>query len=139
MAELKRKKMYQSWYDMKRRCLNKEYRLYPLYGGRGITIDEKWLSFENFYNDMQSNFRAGLTLDRIDNNKGYYKNNTRWANMKTQANNRRSNKIIFYKGFTKTLEQWINDLGLKSSTVRQRLYVYKWDIEKCFTFERGVI
>lgn len=91
-------KIYEIWSSMKKRCLNKNNEHYKDYGGRGITICDKWLKFENFFKDM-GEVPKGLTLDRKNNNKGYYKNNCRWANWKQQANNRRK-RTIWYRDNT---------------------------------------
>src|ERR1700683_5203535 len=80
-----------SWYLMRSRCRDKHKKDYKNYGGRGITICERWQIFDNFLTDMGER-PAGLTLDRIDNDKGYYKENCQGADRKTQANNRRQNQ-----------------------------------------------
>lgn len=121
-----------SWSNMKSRCTNPNYRNYRLWGGRGITYDQKWETIEGFVEDMGERPK-GMSLDRIDNNKGYYKENCRWATKLEQANNCRNNRKIEYKGEVKNLAEWIRKLNLKSSTVRQRYYVYKWDVNKCFS------
>jgi hypothetical protein len=79
---------YLTWYAMVSRCTNPEHPQYDKYceaAGRGVC--EAWLNFEQFLLDMGERPK-GLTLDRIDNSKGYYKNNCRWATPKQQANNR---------------------------------------------------
>jgi len=87
------KAFYFVWSNMKARCNNKKDPNYHHYGGRGITYDIKWDTFEGFLEDMKNGYKEGLTLDRIDNNKGYCKENCRWATWTQQANNKRNNKI----------------------------------------------
>lgn len=79
---------YRSWNMMKQRCLNKNYTHYSYYGGRGIDVCEKWLSYRGFVEDMGIRPEQS-ELDRIDNDKGYYKENCRWADSTTQAFNKR--------------------------------------------------
>ena len=136
MANTHRRKLLTRWIDMKRRCYNTERKDYPRYGGRGITVCDRWLeSFDNFYNDMINDFRVGLTLDRIDYNGSYSPENCRWLSTKEQNNNTRRNRNITLNGETKTLQQWIELYNLKSSTVKQRFYVYGWSIERSLGIE----
>lgn len=83
---------YVSWRRMKDRCLNKNHTYYHLYGGSGVTVADKWLTFEGFLEDMGERPAGGYSLDRIDNNLGYFKENCRWIPRKDQPKNRRNCK-----------------------------------------------
>ena len=82
-------KIYQCWCSMKGRCDNEKNPAYKHYGGRGIKYDEKWKEFEGFLEDMQETFEEGLTLERVDVNKGYQKDNCVWIPKTEQQKNRR--------------------------------------------------
>ena len=85
---------YRSWYSMKDRCYRKKNKRYSDYGGRGITVCERWLhSFESFIEDMGRKPFLNYSLDRIDNNLGYNKENCRWTTSKIQNNNKRTTKV----------------------------------------------
>lgn len=81
-------KIYSIWRAMKRRCLNPRAKEFANYGARGITVCEEWKKFENFFHDM-GHRPEGKSLDRINNDKGYFRENCRWADILTQNNNKR--------------------------------------------------
>jgi len=115
-----RSRAYYSWRNMRRRCTNPADDAYPNYGGRGIAVCERWESFDNFVEDMGQP-APGLSLDRVDNNKGYSPENCRWATVRDQLNNQRRNVVIEYSGLRMTVGQWATHLGLQYSTLHKRL------------------
>lgn len=124
------KRLRNIWYGVKHRTSNPKHCHFPNYGARGITLCERWRSIENFYADMVSSYEPGMSLERIDNDKGYSPENCKWANEKVQANNTRRNRLVTYKGETKTLTQWAEARGLSRNVVNQRYYCLKWPIER---------
>lgn len=117
---------------MKQRCLNKNREGYKKWGGRGITVCKRWMKFENFYKDMGER-PEGMTIDRIDNSKGYHKSNCKWATPKEQSNNTRKNVFITYNGKTQTIAQWSEELGISYHTIYARLRK-GWEIERVLKF-----
>lgn len=101
--------MYNSWVAMRQRCANKNHKNYVDYGARGITVCDRWKSFLNFLEDMGER-PEGMTLDRIDNSKGYSPDNCVWSNQRRQVLNSRNrkNKRSIYRGVGKRSENmWI--------------------------------
>jgi len=120
---------------MRERCRNPKNKKFQHYGARGISVAARWNSFENFLADM-GEAPPGLTLERDDVNGNYEKDNCRWADQKTQQNNRRNNRRIEFRGETLTLSQWAERLGLKEATVRNRLDRAGWPVERALTQSR---
>ena len=111
---------YRTYRSMLARCNNPMNTNYPRYGGRGIAVDSSWLTFEAFLRDMGER-PNGATLDRINNEKGYSKENCRWADAKTQSNNTSFNRIINYKGKAYTCSQLAEHLGIGYSALYSRI------------------
>lgn len=122
--------LYDTWLQMRYRCTRTNHPAYPRYGGRGISYDPRWNKFSVFLQDVESSWKEGLSLDRIDNNGNYCKENCRWATPTEQSNNRRNMRLFEFNGKSQTLTNWSKELGIKRSTLSQRLYSYGWPIER---------
>ena len=124
-------RLYHIWRNMKRRCNDTKGKDFHNYGGRGITYCDEWERFEPFYEWAMSNgYRDNLTIDRINNDKGYSPENCRWATISEQARNRRTCHILTYKGVSKTIREWEEILGMKKGTLENRIVSLHWSIEK---------
>lgn len=130
-------KLYHVWKGMKQRCSNPNHKGFAQYGGKGISVCNEWLAdFETFYNwSMKNGYQDGLSIDRIDNDKGYSPDNCRWATPREQNNNKRSNKLITIDGKTKTAAQWGLERGIRRSTYDRRLRS-GWTPEETFGFKQ---
>jgi hypothetical protein len=120
--------VYTVWQSMWSRCTIPSNRSYADYGGRGITVDPAWKSFEKFLEDM-GDPGEGMQIERKDNDKGYSKENCVWATRKQQGRNKRNNIVLEYRGKTQTMIEWCEELGLKYDTVKRRLY-QGWSTEE---------
>lgn len=120
------------WITMRQRCNNPKCRRYPLYGGRGIRVCERWDSFVNFLADMLPTYMPGLSLDRKDNDGNYEPSHCKWSNQVEQTNNTRQNVTISHMGETLTVAQWARRVGLRYSTVHQRMRRGWTDPEQLF-------
>jgi len=112
---------YVVWDAMIQRCTNPNNEVYHHYGGRGIQIFEPWLDFANFYKDVGNRPSSRYTLDRIDNNGNYEPGNIRWATIKTQSRNKRSNFWIEYNGIKMIITDWAAKLGAGASSIARSL------------------
>lgn len=118
---LSRSTTYVVWRNMKSRCLNSKDKDYPRYGGRGIEVCLRWISFAHFLEDMGER-PTGMQLDRYPNNNGNYEpSNCRWTSPRENSNNRRSCRSVAYQGKTMTIAQWARELGIGPKTLRYRL------------------
>ena len=109
--------IYNVWSSMIQRCTNPRFRQYKDYGGRGIKPSEDWRTFENFFRDMSGTHSQKLTLERLDNTKGYNKENCKWATRTEQNNNKRNNHVINIQGERRTVSEWSRLYGIKRSTI----------------------
>lgn len=126
-------KIYAIWRAMLSRCNNPSNPTFKYYGKRGITVCDEWNNINNFIKDMGEPPK-GLTLDRIDNNKGYSKNNCRWVTMKTQANNTRRNKSLIWENKTfASLAEFSKYVGISQIVLNGRIFRLGWSISKAIT------
>jgi hypothetical protein len=123
---------FKTWDAMRYRCNNPQSKDYPNYGGRGIRVCDRWLnSFEAFLADMGER-PSGMTLDRIDGDGDYCKENCRWATPLQQNRNRRSNVILEFQGDAGPISYWAEKVGLERKTLEYRIRV-GWDVERALT------
>lgn len=118
--------------SMKNRCYNKKEKSYERYGKRGITICDYWHNFSNFFKDM-GKCPSNMTIERINNNLGYSKQNCKWATHKEQGNNKRSNILITHKGKTLTLSQWADRSHVCYQTFVSRVRRMGWSMERALS------
>jgi hypothetical protein len=111
---------YRAWANMHQRCSNEQVKNFNNYGGRGITVDPHWDSFENFIADLGPKPTPKHTLERIDNDLGYSKSNCRWATRREQANNTRDNRLLTVDGVSQTLAQWARETNISPSALYRR-------------------
>lgn len=107
------------WTGMRKRCENPRYKGFMDYGGRGITICDRWKDYRNFIEDMGP-CPPGFTLERKDNEQGYSKENCKWATPKEQARNRRNTHLIEINGTSKPVATWAEESGLNRGTIIRR-------------------
>lgn len=113
--------LYKIYTSMKSRCLNKQHPAYDRYGGRGIKIDTLWAEdYMSFKRDVGDRPSPKHSLDRINNEGNYTKENVRWATRREQQNNTRTNIFITYLNQTKTMAEWDNYLDLKKGTLKRK-------------------
>lgn len=128
--------IYGTYISMNARCYSEKSIGYKYYGGRGITVCERWLeSFDNFEKDMGERPSKLHSLDRIDNNKGYSKENCRWATKKEQARNTSKNVFITFQGETKCISEWAEEINIPKATILSRFKLGMIP-EECFTKPR---
>lgn len=113
-------KTWKTWSSMKNRCLNSNYDRYSSYGGRGITVCDRWFSFEKFFEDMGTR-PDGKTLDRIDNNGNYEPSNCRWSTPKQQLRNTRTTVFLNINGKRTPLVEACEIFAVAPYLVRERI------------------
>lgn len=126
---------YTAWAAMIQRCCNPNRFNYERYGGRGITVCQRWRdSFPAFLADVGRKPGPKYTLDRYPNQKGNYEpGNVRWATPKEQARNTRRNVLLTIKSVTKSLSEWAEQYRIRQGLVSYRINILGWDVLKALT------
>ncbi len=114
-------RVYDIWASMRARCHNPANISYTRYGAKGVAVCSRWESFDNFLADMGVPPSPKHSLDRLDNSKGYSKENCRWATPVEQANNKRNNYRFTVEGRTQTVAEWARETGIGRGTLEYRL------------------
>lgn len=126
--------LYRVWCSMRERCSLPSCTSYADYGGRGIRVSDEWnLSFDSFLSDMGDSWEPGLSLERIENDGPYSKDNCKWATRLEQGSNTRSNVFLSFQGENYTISQWERILGFKTGLLNNRLNRLGWSVEKALS------
>lgn len=130
--------LYAAWDNMKRRCLNKQHPCYKHYGGRGINVCESWKNDFSAFKEwaIKNGWKKGLSLDRVDNNKGYSPSNCRWVTQKVQCNNTRRNVFATINGVTKPQTYWLEYYKVSDWFARTRMKKYNITFAEAVTMPR---
>lgn len=120
---------------MKKRCTNQNHHAYARYGGRGISVCDRWSkSYEDFLSDMGARPSRSHSIERIDNDGPYSPDNCRWATTLEQGANKRNNHLITYHDRTQTMAQWARERGIPYQKLAQRLNALHWTIDRALGY-----
>lgn len=115
-------RLHKIWEGMHDRCGRKGHSYYKNYGGRGISVCPEWGDYKTFKDwAMENGYSDRLTIDRVDVNGNYCPENCRWATMREQQNNKRTNHIVCLGAISHTISEWSEMLGIGKTTIRNRL------------------
>ena len=125
---------HNTWVKINQRCSNPNNPSWKNYGGRGITVCDRWKeSFKNFLEDMGIKPKGRFSIGRINNDGNYEPENCEWEDDLTQANNRRDNHLITYRNRTQTISQWAREYNISCKVLADRITKCKWPIEQALT------
>ena len=125
--------IYGRWHGMIQRCSDPNHVAYDRYGAVGITVCERWLSFENFYADMGDPPSKNHSIERRENSQGYSPDNCYWATASQQNRNTRVNHMLTFLGKTQCIADWSDEIGIKYSVLHSRINRYGWSVERALT------
>lgn len=137
MTEREKKRIYWVWADMLSRCRNPNHKQYHDYGGRGISVCDRWQAFANFIADMGMRPEGGM-LDRRDNSLGYSPDNCRWATRKEQNSNRRNCIYVDCDGEEVTLKEYCRRKGLRYRPIVKRIKDRNWPVAEALSIPVGI-
>lgn len=125
-------RLYRIWQAMISRCYYEKNKYYQNYGGRGISVCDEWRNnFELFMKwSLNNHYANNLTIDRIDNDKGYSPDNCKWVTRFVQMNNTRNNRLLDYNGQTKTVAEWSRYANISYDVLHSRIFRYHWPVDK---------
>lgn len=124
---------YLRWRHMMDRCYNPRNPAYPNYGGRGITVCADWHDVATFISQLPDGYFDGAELDRIDNDGDYRPGNVRWATRTENANNRRSIRLLTFRGETLSMRDWSRRLGIEERLIHSRICKLGWSVDRALT------
>lgn len=137
-ADEAKRRIHTAWKNMMERCENPHCSGYEDYGGRGITVCEEWHKFFPFYSwSIANGYDSNLTIDRVDNDRGYSPDNCRWVTQKVNSRNRRNNRRITFNGKTLCVSEWAELLGITHQALSERLSSKSWTLEQALTTKRS--
>ena len=131
-------KLHGVWRNIIARCGSPNAQKYKYYGARGISICGEWkANYVEFRTWAYANgYAEGLTIERIDNDAGYSPENCKWVDRKAQARNRRSSKLITFRGETQTQAAWAEKVGISQGTLHARIEKLGWPLERALANSR---
>lgn len=136
MSPSLRKRLFWVWCDMRARCESPKHKAYANYGGRGISVCERWQSFAAFLEDMGER-PEGASLDRADNDLGYSPDNCRWATRQEQNSNRRNCLFVSDGEERVTLKEYCRRRSLRYRAIVKRIQDRKWPLQDALTIPVG--
>ena len=126
-------RLHKIWESMIARCEYEKHPYFAGYGGRGVAVCAEWHNYTTFRDwAIKNGYSDRLTIDRIKNECGYNPDNCKWSTMKEQQNNKRNNRRLTWNGETKTVTEWAEIVGIKKTTIKERLNA-GWPVGKALT------
>ncbi len=125
--------LFSVWSGIMSRCYKPNDKRYRIYGKRGITVCDRWHHVNNFITDMTEGYQKELQINRIDNDRGYYKENCHWATRVEQSHNKSDTVLVTFNSITRSIRQWALVLHINYGTLIERIRILNWPIEKALT------